>query len=146
MRPKSALLLPAVQKAREAAARPQRAKLSRNGTTVATATEVKRPETEEAAIGGDGADVLRGGAGNDTLISGRDKDPATGKPFRQEPGTTVPTADDVQAPQDETQVGLLLPAVQKAREAAANPQRTKLKQNGTTVATASEINAPSGSR
>ena len=116
-----------------------RAKLSQNGTTVATANEIKGPETGATSIGGDGADVLRGGAGNDTLISGRsndsaelrrggagndtlisgrDKDPATGKPFRQEPGTTVPTADDVQAPQVEQQVGLLLPAVQKVREAA----------------------------
>jgi hypothetical protein len=84
--------------------------------------------------------------------------------FRQEGGTTVETADDVQAPQEEG-AAMLLPAVQPVREAArprhsrmsqngttvetANtvqapqkPQRAKLKQNGTTIATAGEVQAP----
>lgn len=66
---------------------------------------------------------------------------ANGKGFRQEGGTTVGTADDVQAPQDENAVGLLLPAVQSVRE-AARPQRAKMSQNGTTVETANEVQAP----
>ncbi|MBX7528544.1 hypothetical protein [Qipengyuania vesicularis] len=35
--------------------------------------------------------------------------------FRQEPGTTVPTADDIKAPEKEGEAALLLPAVQAAR-------------------------------
>ncbi len=60
--------------------------------------------------------------------------------FRQEGGTTVPTADDLLAPEDEGEA-LLLPAVQAARE-AARPQRSKMSQNGTTVETANEVQAP----
>lgn len=48
----AALLLPAVQSARESARR-NRAKLSQNGTTVATANEVQAPETPPAALAGD---------------------------------------------------------------------------------------------
>ena len=92
---------------------------------------------------------------------------AIGEPFRQEPGTTVPSADDVLAPKDE-EAALLLPAVQAYTsvqgpyqaprkgmsqngttvetadevQAPTRPQRAKLVQNGTTVATAGEVQAP----
>lgn len=63
--------------------------------------------------------------------------------FRQEGGTTVPSADDVLAPEDEGEA-LLLPAVQAVRE-AARPQRSRMSQNGTTVETANEVQAPASS-
>lgn len=59
-------------------------------------------------------------------------------------GTTVPTADTVKAPKRE-QRGMLVPAVQSAREAARQPKR-KMEQNGTTVSTASEVQASKAQR
>lgn len=66
--------------------------------------------------------------------------------FNREKGTTVPTADDVQAPQDDEEA-LLLPAVQ-AYTSVQGPyqQRSKMTQNGTTVETASEVQAPDTQR
>ena len=54
-------------------------------------------------------------------------------------GTTVPTANTVQAPKSEERA-LIVPAVQQAR----SPRRSsrKMTQNGTTVPTASEVRAP----
>ena len=139
----------------------------------------KVEEGEAAASNGDGTADLIVGAG-----TGQPDNPGaneggglwnaaahngntTGKPFRQEPGTTVPTADDVLAPEDE-EAALLLPAVQAYTsvqgpyqaprkgmsqngttvetadevQAPTRPQRAKLVQNGTTVATAGEVQAP----
>ena len=71
---------------------------------------------------------------------------ANGKPFRQEGGTTVPTADDVQAPQRPqrakmSQNGTTVATASEV-QAPQRPQRAKMSQNGTTVATASEVQAP----
>lgn len=133
-------------------------KMSQNGTTVETASEVQaqqRPqavppsqtkgkveatwkvEEGEAAAAGGGA----AGAGKATFKEYR-TNPARARMSQN--GTTVETASEVQAPQAE-QAGLLLPAVQ-ANRAASRPQRGKLSQNGTTVATANEVQAPNRER
>ena len=65
---------------------------------------------------------------------------STGRNGLSQNGTTVPTADTVQAPKSE-ESALMLPAVQQARETAPRRER-KMSQNGTRVPTASELNAP----
>ncbi len=72
-------------------------------------------------------------------VTGDGRPDTAERPFRQEGGTTVPTADDVQAPQEE-RAALIVPAIQKARYAA--PRRGKLSQNGTTVPSAEDVAAP----
>lgn len=76
--------------------------------------------------------------------------------FRQEGGTTVPTADDVQAPQGETR-GLLLPAVQPSFQGGVNVAvgdvngdgrdgKPGMSQNGTTVPSADTIQSAKDER
>ena len=86
--------------------------LSQNGTTVATANEVQAPQTEgQPASAQVGSGRTRARASIEAASATRGK--------LSQNGTTVATANEVQAPQTEGQAALLLPAVQKAREAAA---------------------------
>lgn len=113
----------------DARKRAQRSRLEQNGTTVATAGDVRAPKAPRRAS---------------LLLPAVQKMHEPTQPQRaklKQNGTTVATAGEVQAPKGEGEATLLLPAVQKVH-APAQPQRAKLKQNGTTVATASEVAAP----
>ena len=124
----------------DASARPQRTKLSQNGTTVATANEVQAGEHGQAHIAIDP---------KMSDIKGKSVKPRPAKMSQN--GTTVPTADEVQAQQNETQAALLLPAVQKAREAArtqrADTKRKKRKSvNGGGLHVSESSGLPATSR
>lgn len=97
-------------------------------------TTFRAEKPAQADAGQEGGGLWNSGSGTAAA------NPAS-KPMRQEGGTTVGTADDVQAPREEG-TALIVPAVQPPREAARRTQRAKLKQTGTTVATASEVQAP----
>ncbi len=129
-----------------AAAKTQRAKMSQNGTTVETASEVQAPQEEQAVLIVPAVQRARGAAR-----------PQRGKMSQN--GTTVETASEVQAPQAEqaAQIGQgrtrARAAVYPAAAAAAGPHvkvidgarpstRGKMIQNGTTVETANEVQAP----
>ncbi|MFN2098833.1 hypothetical protein [Altererythrobacter sp. MF3-039] len=94
------------------------AKLSQNGTTVGTASEVQAPQTEEqrpqrAKLSQNGTTVA---TANEVQAPTAEQRPQRARLSQN--GTTVETASEVQAPESEGQAGLLLPAVQKVREPA----------------------------
>ena len=128
---------------------------SQNGTTVATASEVQAPPS-----------TSKGKVEATWKTEEGTKSQARPERGMSQNGTTVETASEVQAPADE-QTALLLPAVQSAREAARSGRadkprrgatnggglhitgsaaRAKLSQNGTTVATANEVQSPAPQR
>ena len=98
------------------------------GTTVPTADDVLAPQGETRS----GVNVASGDV---------DGDGRAGKSGLSQNGTTVPSADTVQARQPERRAALIVPAIQKVAP-EARPQRGRMVQNGTTVATAGEITAP----
>ncbi|QPC99047.1 hypothetical protein [Qipengyuania soli] len=110
------------------------------GTTVPTADDVQAPQGETRGL------LLpavqpRFQGGVNVAVGDVNGDGRDGKPGMSQNGTTVPSADTVQAAKEERRASLLLPAVQKVAP-EARPQRAKMVQNGTTVATAGEIKAP----
>ena len=110
------------------------------GTTVPTADDVQAPQ-------GDTRGLLlpavqpRFQSGVNVAVGDLNGDGRDGKPGMSQNGTTVPSADTVQAQQEARRASLLLPAVQKIAP-ETRPQRAWMVQNGTTVATAGEIKAP----
>lgn len=131
------------------------------GTTVSTADNVQAPQGETRGLL---LPAVQRTSGIKVATGDMTGDGKDGKPGMSQNGTTVPSADTVQAPKGEERRMLLLPAVQKAQAdprpqagttqngttvptaedvAAPNPpKRGKMVQNGTTVETAGEIQAP----
>lgn len=110
------------------------------GTTVPTADDVQAPQ------GGTRGLILpavqpRNQGGVNVAVGDINGDGRDGRPGMSQNGTSVETADTVQAQQEERRAALLLPAVQKAAP-EPRPQRGKMVQNGTTVETAGELKAP----
>lgn len=110
-------------------------------------TELAQETVENATDAAAGA-VVSKVAGK---ARGEPQAPATDNGFRQEGGTTVPSADDVQTPQGEAR-GLLLPAVQPSYQARVNvvagdvtgdgkDGKPGTSQNGTTVPAADTVSA-----
>lgn len=112
------------------------------GTSVPTADDVQAPQGETRGLilpavqprFQGGVNVAVGDVNGDGTADGPTK------PGMSQNGTTVPSADTLQAPTEERR-GLILPAVQKVAP-EPRPQRGKMVQNGTTVETAGEVQAP----
>lgn len=111
------------------------------GTTVPTADDVQAPQGETRGLLLPAVQPRFQGGVNVAVgdINGDGTSDGPSKPGMSQNGTTVPSADTVQAQQEERRM-LLLPAVQKV---APEPRpQTGMTQNGTTVPTADEVQAP----
>lgn len=97
----------------------QSGKMTQNGTTVPTASEVRAPRAESRSAAGTDK--------HDKWISLDSVNNTRNRRKMSQNGTTVPTASEVQAPRSER-------------------SRRKMTQNGTTVSTASEVQASSAQR